>query len=111
VKLAAGPAEELVGVEEEVEAEEVVFAKAPPPPAGRVDERVGDEEDERLDPLGGQPRALPQPVPEQVFLAELLARFDDGGRVRFAKQVVRVLARALAGGALRRLDLCRGAGF
>jgi hypothetical protein len=33
VQLAAGPAEELVGVEEEVEAEEVVFAKAPPPPA------------------------------------------------------------------------------
>jgi hypothetical protein len=42
-KPAAGPAEELVGVEEQVEGEEVVFAKAAPLPAGGVDERVGDE--------------------------------------------------------------------
>src|SRR5262249_3462352 len=37
--------------------------------------------------------------------------FGDRGWVRFAEQVVRVLARALAGGALRRLDLCRRGRF
>src|SRR5262249_28084296 len=43
--------------------------------------------------------------------SEFLARFGDRGWVRFAEQVVRVLARALAGGALRRLDLCRRGRF
>ena len=52
-ELAARPAEELVGIDDDVDAKQVVLAKATPPPAGRVDERVGDEEDQWLDPLGG----------------------------------------------------------
>ena len=111
MKLAAGPAEELVGVEEEVEGEEVVFAEAAPPPAGHVAERVGNEEGKRPDSLIGQLGARAQPVAEQVLLPEVLARFGDWRRAWFAKQVVRVLARALAGGALRRLDLCRRVRF
>jgi hypothetical protein len=110
-KLAAGPAEELVRIDEDIDAKKVVFAKAPPPAAGRVDERVGDEEDKRPNALGGQLRACAQPVAKQVFLAEFLARFGDGGGVRFTEQVIRVLAGALAGGALRRLDLCRRVRF
>src|SRR5262249_22226955 len=96
-------------VEEEVEGEEVVFAEAPPPAAAHVAERVGDEEGQRPDPLGGQLGARAQPVAGQVFLAELLARFGDRGRARLTEQVVPELTSALPGGAPRRLDLCRRA--
>src|SRR5262249_33716368 len=96
-----------VGVEEEVEDEEVVFAKTPTTPAGHVAERIGNEEGERPDSLSGQLGAFTQPVAEQVFLAKILARLGEGHGARFAEQVVRVLARALAGGALRRLVRCR----
>jgi hypothetical protein len=44
---------------------------------------------------------------KQVFLAEVLARLGDGGWASFTEQVVRVLARALTGRALRRLTLRR----
>src|SRR5262249_37370332 len=81
------------------------------PPTAHVAERVGDEECQRPDPLIGELRARAQPVAEQVFLAKVLTRCGDGSGVRFAEQVVRVLAWALAGGALRQLDWRHGGRF
>ena len=52
--LATGPAQQLLGIDNYVYAEEVVFSKTASPSAGHVAERIADEQDERLDPYGSQ---------------------------------------------------------
>jgi hypothetical protein len=91
VKFAAGPAEKLVGLEEKVNAEEVVFTEAPTAPAGDVDERVNDEEDERLYSMVGKLGTRAQPVAKQILVPEVLLCLVYRSWEGFLEQVLGVL--------------------
>jgi hypothetical protein len=92
VKLATSHPEELVGVHEDIEAEEVVIGNAAPQPTHHVDKWVDNEEQRWSNSMNGKIGTIAEPVAEEIFFSELIACCSRLMREWGTEGVVRILS-------------------